>query len=139
MSTEIQIFNFESEENQIRIIGTADDPRFCLSDICKVLGLKVKHVMERLDKEVVSTDPLQTAGGIQQMKFVNEDGFYDVVLESRKPIARKFRKWVTKEVLPSIRKTGAYVQLEKVEESTDGYIPKFFSGIKVFTILLEKE
>ena len=73
------------------------------------------------------------------MKFVNEDGFYDVILESRKPIARKFRKWVTKEVLPSIRKTGAYVQLEKVEESTDGYIPKFFSGIKVFTILLEKE
>ena len=134
MSTEIQIFNFESEENQIRIIGTADDPRFCLSDICKVLGLKVKHVMERLDKEVVSTDPLQTAGGIQQMKFVNEDGFYDVVLESRKPIARKFRKWVTKEVLPSIRKTGAYVQPEKVEESTDGYVPKFFSGMKVFTL-----
>ena len=42
MSTEIQIFNFESEENQIRIIGTADDPKFCLADICKVLGLTAR-------------------------------------------------------------------------------------------------
>ena len=135
MSTEIQIFNFESEENQIRIIGTADDPKFCLADICKVLGLTAKHVRERLEDEVVSTDPIiDRLGRVQQMLFVNEDGFYDVVLESRKPIARKFRKWVTKEVLPSIRKTGAYIQPEKIEESTDGYVPKFFSGMKVFTL-----
>ena len=135
MSTEIQIFNFESEENQIRIIGTADDPKFCLADICKVLGLTAKHVRERLEDEVVSTDPIiDRLGRTQQMLFVNEDGFYDVVLESRKPIARKFRKWVTSEVLPSIRKTGAYIQPEKVEEPNNGYIPKFFKGVQVVLI-----
>ena len=135
MSTEIQIFNFESEENQIRIIGTADDPKFCLADICKILGLTAKGVGQRLEDEVISTYPIvDRLGRTQQMKFVNEDGFYDVVLESRKPIARKFRKWVTKEVLPSIRKTGAYIQSEKVEEPTDGYVPKFFKGVQVVLI-----
>lgn len=52
--------------------------------------------------------PLLTAGGIQQANFVNEDGLYDVILDSRKSEAKKFRKWITSEVLPSIRKTGSY-------------------------------
>lgn len=62
-----------------------------------------------MTRGVVSTQPLETAGGIQQANFVNEDGLYDVILDSRKPQAKAFRKWVTSEVLPAIRKTGGYI------------------------------
>ncbi len=64
---------------------------------------------QRLDEGVVSTQPLLTAGGIQQANFVNEDGLYDAILDSRKQEAKQFRKWVTSEILPSIRKTGGYL------------------------------
>ena len=83
-----QIFEHE-QFGKIRVIGDSENPRFCLSDACKMLGLTVKGVVQRLDKEVISNYPLETAGGIQQMYFVNEDGFYDLILESRKPEARK--------------------------------------------------
>ena len=101
---------------EIRVKGSADNPLFCLSDVCKVLGLSVKGVNQRLDKEVISNYPLPTNGGIQTFTFVNEDGFYDVILDSRKPEARAFRKWVTSEVLPSIRKTGNYLWTSKGHE-----------------------
>lgn len=104
----IQIFN-SPQFGEIRTAGTSDNPMFCLSDLCRALGLSAKGVNQRLDKEVISNYPLETAGGIQQALFVNEDGLYDVILESRKPEAKKFRKWITSEVLPSIRKTGGYI------------------------------
>ena len=104
---EVQIFN-NPQFGQIRTAGTAENPLFCLSDVCKALGLTASHVRERLSKDVVSTDTLPTNGGKQTFTFVNEDGLYDVILDSRKPEAKGFRKWVTSEVLPSIRKTGSY-------------------------------
>lgn len=93
----------------MRTAGTSDNPIFCLSDLCRCLGLTAKIVNQRLDKGVVSKYPLETAGGTQQALFVNEDGLYDVILDSRKPEAKLFRKWITSEVLPSIRKTGGYI------------------------------
>lgn len=93
----------------IRTAGTADNPQFCLADLCKILDLSVKGVNQRLDKGVISNYPLLTAGGEQLMKFVNEDGLYDVIMDSRKPEAKQFRKWVTSEVLPSIRRHGGYL------------------------------
>lgn len=94
----------------IRTAGTSDEPMFCLIDVCKALELTPKHVKERLSDEVVSTDHIVDAmGREQQALFVNEDGLYDVILDSRKPEAKAFRKWVTREVLPSIRKTGGYI------------------------------
>lgn len=93
----------------IRTGGTSDNPLFCLADVCKALKLSAKGVNQRLNKEVISNYPLQTAGGVQHALFVNEDGLYDVILDSRKPEARAFRKWITSEVLPSIRKTGGYI------------------------------
>ena len=104
----IQVFN-SPQFGEIRTAGTSEDPLFCLSDVCSVLGLRQGDVKQRLDKGVVSTQPLETAGGIQQANFVNEDGLYDVILDSRKPQAKAFRKWVTSEVLPAIRKTGGYL------------------------------
>ena len=105
---EIKIFN-SPQFGEIRTTGTSENPLFCLSDVYSVLGLRQGDVKQRLDKGVVSTQPLETAGGIQQANFVNEDGLYDVILDSRKPQAKAFRKWVTSEVLPAIRKTGGYI------------------------------
>lgn len=87
------------------------DPKawFCLTDLCKALELTAKVVNQRLSDEVVSKYPISDSiGRKQDMLFVNEDGLYDVILESRKDKARDFRRWVTKDVLPSIRKTGSY-------------------------------
>ena len=82
---------------------------FCLVDICRVLELTPKGVKQRLGDEVISNYPIIDAlGREQQALFVNEDGLYDTILDSRKPEAKRFRKWVTSDVLPSIRKTGQY-------------------------------
>ena len=105
---EIQIFN-NPQFGEIRTTGTSEQPLFCLADLCRVLDLKTKFVNQRLEKGVVSNHPLETNGGIQQALFVNEDGLYDVILDSRKPEAKAFRKWVTSEVLPAIRKSGGYM------------------------------
>lgn len=107
----IQIFS-NPQFGNIRTAGTPDTPLFCLADVCKALDLRQNDVVRRIDKGVVSTHPLQTAGGIQMANFVNEDGLYDVILDSRKPEAKVFRKWVTSEVLPTIRKTGQYGSYE---------------------------
>lgn len=106
--TQLQIFD-NPEFGNVRVVIVDGEPQFCLSDVCKILDLRVAKVVERLDKDVLSTHPLETAGGVQSMYCVNEDGLYDTILDSRKPEAKRFRKWITSEVLPSIRKTGMYV------------------------------
>ena len=112
MNGEMMIFE-SPEFGQIRTVkGEKGEPWFCLADVCKVLGLKQRHVRERLEDGVVSTDPIaDSLGRLQMANFVNEDGLYDVILDSRKPSARAFRKWITSEVLPQIRKTGGYIPL----------------------------
>ena len=102
---------FENEQfGKVRIaMSENNEPFFCLADVCQILDLIPSKVAQRLDKDVLSKYRLETAGGIQQAKFVEEDGLYDTILDSRKPEAKKFRKWVTSEVLPRIRKTGGYI------------------------------
>nr|DAN76661.1 MAG TPA: hypothetical protein [Caudoviricetes sp.] len=102
---------FENEQfGKVRIaMSENNEPFFCLADVCQILDLIPSKVAQRLDKDVLSKYPLETAGGIQQANFVDEDGLYDTILDSRKPEAKKFRKWVTSEVLPCIRKTGGYI------------------------------
>ena len=109
MTTDIQIFN-HPDFGGVRVLGDSDNPRFCLSDVCKVLGVgNPSDVKKRLDDGVVSIEGIvDSLGRTQEAYFVNEDGLYDVILDSRKPEAKKFRKWITSEVLPSIRKHGVY-------------------------------
>lgn len=116
MDNNIQIFSNE-ELGTIRIMGTSDAPQFCLSDICKILGLQAAAVTRRLEKYVISSHTLLTSGGYQALNFVTEDGLYDVILDSRKPEAKRFRKWVTSEVLPTIRKHGAYMTKDTLERA----------------------
>ena len=105
--SEVRIFD-NPQFGQVRTAGTAENPLFCLADVCKALELDPSQVVRRLDSTVFSKHPADTGFGIKEINFVNEDGLYDVILDSRKPEAKGFRKWVTSEVLPSIRKTGSY-------------------------------
>ena len=115
METTIQIFN-SPQFGEVRTAGTADAPLFCLADVCKALAIgNPAQVKTRLDKGVISNDTLLTNGGKQTLTFINEDGLYDVILDSRKPEAKAFRKWITSEVLPSIRKHGAYATQTTIE------------------------
>lgn len=106
---QIQIFN-SPEFGVVRTIEGADgEPMFCLVDVCNALELDASQVVKRLQDGVVSIHPISDSlGREQRANFINEDGLYDVILDSRKKKARMFRKWVTSEVLPSIRKRGVY-------------------------------
>ena len=115
MNNNLQIFR-NSEFGQVRIIvNDANDPIFCLTDLCVILSLNAGDVRKRLDDEVVSIHPIpDSIGRTQFTNFVNEEGFYDIVLGSRKENVRTFKKWVTSEVLPTIRKTGQYSIQKKI-------------------------
>lgn len=113
---EVQIFN-HPHFGEIRTAGTPDEPLFCLADVCKALELDSSQVMKRLGDGVVTIHPTKDSlGRTQNANFVNEDGLYDVILDSRKKEAKAFRRWVTSEVLPSIRKHGGYLTASKIEE-----------------------
>lgn len=106
--TDVQIFN-NPEFGGIRVIVIDNTPLMCLADLCKAWELDASQVNRRLEDGVVTKHPIvDSLGRTQNAMFVNEDGMYDVILDSRKPEARKFRKWVTSDVLPSIRKHGMY-------------------------------
>lgn len=94
---------------RVRTAGTQEEPLFCLADICAVLEIEnPRNVADRLDADEKGVRLADTLGGRQQMTFVNESGLYSVILRSDKPQAKPFRKWVTGEVLPCIRKYGCY-------------------------------
>lgn len=104
------VFN-NPEFGSVRVIMKDDsEPLFCLKDVCDILGLdQVSRVKDRLGEDTLITiTGINPKNPEQGVNFVNEDGLYDVILDSRKPEAKRFRKWVTSEVLPSIRKTGSY-------------------------------
>lgn len=104
----------------VRVAELNNEPIFCLSDVCSVLGLTPKGVNQRLSDEVISNYPIiDSLGRAQNALFVNEDGLYDVILDSRKPEARAFRKWITSEVLPSIRREGGYIVVENEDTEAD--------------------
>ena len=107
------------EGHNVRIVGSEANPLFVLTDVCKVLEIgNARQVKTRLEDGVISNDViLDSMNRPQEVTVINEDGLYDVILDSRKPQAKRFRKWVTSEVLPSIRKHGGYLTPEKVEEA----------------------
>ncbi len=100
---------FRYRDALVRVVTIDDEPWFVLADLCAVLQLAaVGRVASRLDEGVRQTHTLQTAGGTQRMTVVNESGMYEVVIRSDKPEAVEFRRWITGEVLPAIRRTGSY-------------------------------
>lgn len=105
---DMKIFN-SNEFGDIRTDIHNGEPMFCLSDVCKALGLaQPSKVKERLNEKGVRTIPTLTAGGEQKLLYINESNLYKTIFQSRKESAERFTDWVTSEVLPAIRKTGAY-------------------------------
>lgn len=103
----IQVWNYESSE--IRTVQVNGEPWFVLSDVCKVLEISnSRNISSRLEPDEKGVTLVDTLGGAQQMTIINESGLYTVILRSDKPQAKPFRKRVTSEVLPSIRKHGSY-------------------------------
>lgn len=106
---DIQVFTYNS--NEVRTVELNGEPWFVLKDVCEVLGIaNHKMTVQRLDADEVSlTDLTDSMGRQQETTVINESGLYNVILRSDKPEAKPFRKWVTSEVLPSIRKSGGYI------------------------------
>ena len=105
---ELVAFDFESHPVRI-VTGTDGQPHFVAADICDALQIvEVHRSVARLDDDEKGRHIVTTPGGPQEMTVVNEAGLYSLILRSRKPEAKRFKRWVTHEVLPSIRKTGAY-------------------------------
>lgn len=112
----LQVFNYNG--NEVRTIQKDGEPWWVLKDVCEVLGLSSPHkVFDRLDEDEKGRNQIPTPGGEQEMTVINESGLYNVILRSDKPEAKPFRKWVTSEVLPSIRKHGAYMTPETLEQA----------------------
>lgn len=111
---ELEIFTFNSNEVKTTLIN--NEPYFNLKDICDILEIKnISDCKGRLNKKGVVTADTLTNGGIQKSNFINESNLYKVIFQSRKPQAEAFTDWVTSEVLPSIRKHGAYATSETIE------------------------
>lgn len=105
--TNAATFNFRDTE--VRTIQKCGVYYFVLSDICKVLEIaNARNAARRLDEDEKDVHLVDTLGGKQEMTVVNESGLYAVILRSDKPQAKAFRKWITSEVLPTLRKTGSY-------------------------------
>ena len=103
-----QIVAFDFESHDVRVVlGQDGEPKFVAADLLSTLNLDRK-ALERLDEDEKGVSSIHTPGGQQEMTVVNESGLFNLVLGSRKPEAKRFKRWVTHEVLPSIRKTGSY-------------------------------
>lgn len=101
--------SYQFEENPVRIVMVAGDPWFVANDLAAALGYRMASDMARnLDEDERGTHIVRTLGGEQEMTIISESGMYACVLKSRREEAKRFRKWVTAEVLPALRKTGRY-------------------------------
>ncbi|MFD1066645.1 phage antirepressor [Oceanobacillus locisalsi] len=120
------------EDQNLIIVTNGENHEFLLRDLCNILELgQTSAVKRRLDDDVISNHPIQDSlGRTQTATFVNEDGLYDVILDSRKKEAKQFRKWITSEVIPSIRKTGGYIQQDRAIDFVNSWLPQLDDNSK---------
>lgn len=130
MDKGLQVFDFENHE--VRVVMQGEEPWFVAKDVCDVLELSnAREAIKTLDDDEKSSvrisDGTSPAGGNPNMNIISESGLYTLIMRSHKPEAKRFRKWVTAEVLPSIRKHGAYLTPEALKKAmTD---PDFTIGL----------
>lgn len=129
--TDIQIFKNE-QFGEVRTIEKNGEPWFVANDICKVLGHTNSRVaVAALDEDEKGVSKVYTLGGEQQMTVVNEAGMYQLVIRSNLPAAKAFKRWITHEVIPTIRRHGAYA----TETTIESIIADPESGIKLLQAL----
>ena len=117
----IQIFDFEDQPIRT-LCGDDGEPWWVAADVCRVVGIvNTSDALSKLDEDQKGIGETDTLGGKQQVNTVNEAGLYELVFRSNKEDAKRFRKWITTEVLPTIRKTGSYSigRLEPEYDNTD--------------------
>lgn len=108
-SGQAKVFTFNASNKNIRVQMKDGDPWFVAKDVCDALEIENnRNATARLDEDEKGVSIVRTPSGEQQMTIVRESGLYNLIFQSRKPEAKAFCKWVTSEVLPSIRKTGRY-------------------------------
>ncbi len=104
---EMQVFKYE--DNEVRTVEQGGEVWWVLADVCRVLSVKNnRDASRRLDEDEKGVAQIDTLGGSQKMTIISESGLYKVILRSDKPEAKKFTRWVTHEVLPTIRRTGGW-------------------------------
>ncbi|MEK4894210.1 phage antirepressor [Bacillus sp. FSL M7-0996] len=124
---QLQVFN-NKEFGQVRTVVQGEDAWFVAKDVCDILEIKnPSSSISLLDGDEKGLHTMDTLGGTQQLQTINESGLYSLILRSRKPQAKAFKKWVTSEVLPSIRKHGAYMTDQVLEQAITN--PDFAIGL----------
>ena len=124
---EIKIFENE-QFGQVRVIEKDNEPWFVAKDICDVLNHTNSRVaLSRIDDDEKGVSKVYTLGGEQEMKVINEYGLYSLILTSNLPKAKEFKRWVTHEILPSIRKHGFYMNNDVLEKTLEN--PQFLIDI----------
>lgn len=113
---DVTIFR-KDEFGAVRAVTLEGEPWFVAADVCRALGID-RTQTRRLDEDEKGVYSAQTPGGQQEISIVNEPGLYALVLSSRKPEAKAFKRWITHEVIPSIRKTGGYIAGQETMDDT---------------------
>jgi prophage antirepressor-like protein len=148
-----QVFNYK--DRQIRVVIRNGEPWWVAKDVCDVLEIsKYRDAVSRLDPDERGAVLVDTLGGPQEMAAVNEPGLYSLIMVSRKPEAHAFKRWVTHEVLPTIRKTGSYtvddrrlpqtylealeelVRTEKVRLALEAQVREQTPKVELYNVLL---
>ena len=114
-NSELKIFNYKN--NEVRTTIKDGEIWWVLKDVCQILGItNHKDIILKLEPDEKGVEKIDSLGGTQKTTIINEAGLYKTIFRSNKPEAKKFMHWVTHEVLPSIRKHGAYITSAKMEE-----------------------
>lgn len=140
MNTKPSVFSFESHSD-IRAVNIDGNPWFVSSDVCKAIGIKhTASAMRALDDDEKGVHSMHTPGGQQDFTIISESGLYTLILRCRDAVTPgtipyRFRKWVTGEVLPQIRKTGRYVREElspadKAQKVVASFMPAILEAMK---------
>ena len=132
MENKLMIFENEAF-GKVRTLNLNGEPWFVAADVCKALELgNPSMTVERLDDDEKGISTIDTLGGKQRMAIINEPGLYSLVLSSRKPEAKAFKRWITHEVIPSIRKHGAYMTdslLDALEAHPEA-VPEYLNRLR---------
>ena len=118
------LFNFQSHNVRV-VMDEEGNPWFVAKDVCEVLGhTSPTKAISSLDEDETALKIIQGSMGSREVNAVSESGLYTLIIRSSKPNAKKFRKWVTSEVLPSIRKTGSYTVPKSLYNSLEGLLSR---------------
>ena len=139
--SELQVFN-NAEFGSVRSLMVNGEPYFVGRDVAKILGYANPNdaLAKRVDEEDKGVAKCDTLGGIQELTVINESGLYSLILSSKLPSAKRFKRWVTSEVLPAIRKHGVFV-MDDIVNNTDALIEALqaFKAERLQRVALEEE